>query len=150
MAILDAQTENLVKEKLTRALAGGFVGTVVFTLMGLFVAPHVIGQPMDVAALMAPMFGGSHTAGVIAHFVTGTVVFPIAYLILGIRHLPGPAWLRGAIFMIPLYLIAMAVVMPLLGQGFFFGSPPKAMVALMGHVVFGLVMGAIIGKPANQ
>ena len=150
MAILNAQTENLVKEKLTRALAGGFVGTVVFTLMGLFVAPHVIGQPMDVAALMAPMFGGSHTAGVIAHFVTGTVVFPIAYLILGIRHLPGPAWLRGAIFMIPLYLIAMAVVMPLLGQGFFFGSPPKAMVALIGHVVFGLVMGAIIGKPANQ
>lgn len=150
MAILDAQTENLVKEKLTRALAGGFVGTVVFTLMGLFVAPHVIGQPMDVAALMAPMLGGSHTAGVIAHFVTGTVVFPIAYLILGIRHLPGPAWLRGAIFMIPLYLVAMAVVMPLLGQGFFFGSPPKAMVALMGHVVFGLVMGAIIGKPANQ
>jgi len=105
---------------------------------------------MDVAALMAPMLGGSHTAGVIAHFVTGTVVFPIAYLILGIRHLPGPAWLRGAIFMIPLYLVAMAVVMPLLGQDFFFGSPPKAMVALMGHVVFGLVMGAIIGKPANQ
>jgi len=145
-----AQTETLIKGKLIRALVGGFLGTVVFTMMGLFVAPHVIGQPMDVAALMAPMLGGSHTAGVIAHFVTGTVVFPIAYLILGIRHLPGPAWLRGAIFMIPLYLVAMAVVMPLLGQGFFFGSPPKAMVALMGHVVFGLVMGAIIGKPANQ
>ena len=144
------QAENIVKSKLPRALAGGFVGTVVFTLMGKFVAPHVIGQPMDVAALMAPMLGGSHTAGVIAHFVTGTVVFPIAYLILGLRYLPGPAWLRGAIFLIPLYLVAMAVIMPILGQGFFFGSPPKAMVALMGHVVFGLVMGAIIGKPAKE
>jgi len=150
MNVLVAQTEKLVKEKLIRALAGGFAGTALFTMMGLFVAPHVIGQPMDVAALMAPMLGGSHTAGVIAHFVTGTVVFPIAYLILGLRYLPGPAWLRGAIFLIPLYLVAMVVVMPILGQGLFFGSPPKAMVALMGHVVFGLVMGAIIGKPTNQ
>jgi hypothetical protein len=144
-----SQTENLVKAKLIRALVGGFVGTVVFTLMGQFVAPNVIGQPMDVAALLAPVLGGSHTAGVIAHFVTGTVVFSIAYLIFGLRYLPGPAWLRGAIFLIPLYLVAMAVVMPVLGQGFFFGSPPKAMVALMGHVVFGLCMGAIIGRPSK-
>jgi hypothetical protein len=43
----------------------------------------------------------------------------------------------------------MAVIMPILGQGFFFGSPPKAMVALMGHIVFGLCMGAIIGRPAK-
>jgi hypothetical protein len=150
MNILVEETENLVKEKLIRALAGGFVGTVLFTIMGLFVAPHVIGQPMVVAALMAPMLGGSHTAGVIAHFVTGTVAFPIAYLIFGIRYLPGPAWMRGAIFLIPVYLFAMIVVMPILGQGLFFGSAPKAMVALMGHVVFGLIMGAIIGKPTNE
>jgi hypothetical protein len=97
-----SQTENLVKAKLIRALVGGFVGTVVFTLMGQFVAPNVIGQPMDVAALLAPVLGGSHTAGVIAHFVTGTVVFSIAYLIFGLRYLPGPAWLRGAIFLITL------------------------------------------------
>jgi len=145
-----AHNESLVKEKLIRALVGGFVGTAIFTMMGKFLAPHVIGQPMDVAALIAPMLGGSHTVGVVAHFVIGTFVFPIAYLILGICKLPGPAWLRGALFLIPVYLTAMVVVMPILGQGLFFGSPPKAMVALMGHVVFGLVMGAIIGKPANR
>ncbi len=150
MTTLVTQTENLVKAKLVRALAGGFAGTFVFTLMGLFLAPNMIGQPMDVAALIAPMLGGSHTAGVIAHFVTGTIVFPITYLIFGIRTLPGPGWERGALFMTALYLVAMAVVMPILGQGFFFGSPSKAMVALMGHVAFGLVMGAIIGKPDGE
>jgi hypothetical protein len=144
------QAESIVKSKLPRALVGGFVGTVLFTLMGMFVAPKVIGQPMDVAALIAPVLGGSHTAGVIAHFVTGTIVFPIAYLVLGIRWLPGPGWLRGALFLMPLYLGAMVVVMPFLGQGLFFGSAPKAMVALMGHVVFGMAMGAIIGKPASE
>ena len=87
-----AYNESLFKDKLMRALVGGFVGTAIFTIMGKFLAPHVIGQPMDVAALMAPI----------------------------------------------------------LGQGLFFGSLPKAMVALMGHIVFGLVMGAIIGRPANQ
>jgi hypothetical protein len=144
-------TENIVKAKLVRALAGGFAGTVVFTAMGLFLAPNIIGQPMDVAALLAPMLvGGSHAAGKLAHFVTGTIVFPIAYLVLGIRTLPGPAWLRGALFLIPVYLVAMTVMMPILGQGLFFGSPPKAMVALMGHVAFGLVMGAIIGKPDGE
>jgi hypothetical protein len=84
---------------------------------------------------------------VLVHFITGTVIFPIAYLILGIRTLPGPGWVRGVLFMIPVYLFAMVVVMPVLGQGLFFVSAPKAMVALMGHVAFGLVMGAIIGRP---
>jgi hypothetical protein len=144
-----ATSDIFVKANWIRALFGGFVGTVVFTLMGKFIAPHVIGQPMDVAALMAPMLGGSHTVGVIAHFVTGTVVFPIAYLILGLRYLPGPGWLRGIIFLIPLYLVAMVVIMPILGQGFFFDSPPKAMVALIGHVAFGVCMGAIIGRPTK-
>ncbi len=143
------QAESILKSKLLRALVGGFVGTVLFTLMGMFLAPKVIGQPMDVAALIAPLLGGSHTAGVIAHFITGTIVFPIAYLVLGIRWLPGPGWLRGALFLIPLYLGAMVVVMPFLGQGLFFDNGPKAMVALMGHIVFGLSMGAIIGRPAK-
>jgi hypothetical protein len=149
MANLIAKVEYLGKENLTRAFIGGFAGTLVFTLMGMFVAPNVIGQPMDVAALMAPMLGGSHTLGVIAHFVIGTIAFPIAYLLFGANNLPGPGWLRGALFLIPVYLVAMIVVMPILGQGLFFGGGPKAIVALAGHLVFGLVMGAIIGKPAN-
>jgi hypothetical protein len=150
MATLSVNPQNLGKENLTKAFIGGFAGTAVFTLMGMFVAPNVIGQPMDVAALMAPMLGGSHTLGVIAHFVIGTIAFPIAYLLFGANNLPGPGWLRGALFLIPVYLVAMIVVMPILGQGLFFGGGPKAVVALAGHLVFGLVMGAIIGKPASQ
>jgi hypothetical protein len=140
-------TEGMVKHHGIRAVIGGFAGTLIFTIMGTFMAPHIIGQPMDVAALMAPMLGGSHTLGVIAHFLIGTFVFPILYLLFGIRYLPGPAWLRGVLFLIPVYLVAMVIIMPVLGQGLFFESVPKAMVALMGHVVFGLAMGAIIGKP---
>ena len=143
-------TVVLVKSNLVRAMIGGLVGTVLFTLMGEFMAPKIIGQPMDVAKLLEPVLGGSYGLAVAAHFVTGAVVFPLAYLVLGVERLPGPGWLRGALFLIPLYLIAMTVVMPALGYGFFFDSPPKAMVALMGHVAFGLVMGAIIGNSENE
>jgi hypothetical protein len=138
---------NLIKSNLLRALIGGFVGTVLFTLMGLYLAPNIIGQQMDVGKLLAPLFGGSDDLGAAAHFLTGVIVFPLAYLALGFERLPGPGWLRGALFLIPVYLVAMVVVMPSLGYGFFFESAPKAMVALMGHVVFGLAMGAIIGRP---
>jgi hypothetical protein len=34
----------------------------------------------------------------------------------------------------------MMVMMPILGQGLFFDSPPKAMVALMGHLVGSLCL----------
>ncbi len=85
------QTKTLVKEKLPKALLGGLIGTVVFTLMGQFMAPQIIGQPMDVAAMIAPLLGGSHMLGVVAHFINGIVVYPIAYLLFGISKMPGAA-----------------------------------------------------------
>lgn len=141
------QIQDLVKNKLLKALTGGLVGTIIFTLMGEYMAPKILGQPMDVAALMAPMLGGSHTIGVIVHFIMGTFLFPIGYLVVGISNLKGPAPVRGAIFLSGMWLGAMTVMMPILGQGLFFNDPAKAMVALVAHIVFGIVMGAIIGKP---
>jgi len=38
---------------LPRAIGGGLAGTVVFTLMMKFLAPEMIGHPMDIAALSA-------------------------------------------------------------------------------------------------
>lgn len=150
MIAIVKQAEIDVRSKLPRALLGGFVGTVLFTLMGKFVAPVIIGQPMDVAVIIAGALGIPVVVGMIAHFVAGTVGFPIAYLVIGIRYLPGPGWLRGAIFLTLIYFVAMLVVMPILGQGFFLSSVQKAMVALVAHIVFGLSMGAIIGKPKSE
>jgi len=138
-----------VKTKLSKAILGGFIGTIVFSIMGKFVAPIMIGQPMDVAALMAPALGGSYIAGMIAHFVTGSIAYPIGYLLTIFHWVPGPAAIRGIIFGICAYLFAMIVVMPALGHGFFFGAAPKAMVALVVHIVFGAILGWVTGKPSK-
>lgn len=142
-------TSTYLKDNLLKALLGGLAGTLVFTLMGKFIAPIMIGHSMDVAAILAPLFDGSHLAGMIAHFTIGTVIFPLAYLLLAARRLPGPAPLRGVIFLLFVYLFAMTVVMPLIGQGLFLDSQPRAMVALMGHIIFGVILGTAVGKPAS-
>ncbi len=118
-------------------------------LCGKFVAPIMIGHPMDVAALMAPVLGGSHTAGMVAHFLTGSIAYPIGYLLTIFHWVPGPAAIRGIIFGICAYLFAMIAVMPALGHRYFLGDPPKAMVALVAHIVFGAILGKVTGKPSE-
>lgn len=147
MNAYSTDTGSYVKSHLLKALLGGFAGTLAFTMMGKFIAPLMIGHAMDVAAILAPLFNGSRLDGMIAHFALGTIAFPLTYLVLAARRLPGPAALRGVIFLLFVYLFAMTVVMPAIGQGLFLDSMPRAMVALMGHMVFGVILGSVVGKP---
>lgn len=142
--------DNISTGNVVKALVGGFLGTLAFTLMGKFLAPHLIGHSMDVAAIIAHMLGTSESIGLMMHFMVGTIVFPIGYLLIGYSRLPGSGWLRGLLFLIPIYLIAMTVVIPMAGKGLFFHSMPMSMVALMGHMVYGIILGLVVGTPKNN
>jgi hypothetical protein len=145
-----AEVESTIKQKMVRGLIGGAVGTIVFTIMGMTIAAKLTGSPMDVAAMLSSFLGVPYIIGIILHFGVGTVAFPLGYIVFGISVLPGPPWVRGAIFMFGVYLVAMIVVMPILGQGLFLGSGAKAIAALMGHLVFGVIMGAIMGDAKSE
>lgn len=129
-------------DALPLAILGGLVATVVFTLVARYVAPVLIGHPMDVPGVLGGFTGLGALAGLVIHFVIGAVAFPIAYLIVG-PFLPGPGWLRGVVFMIAMWLLAAVVVMPVAGVGLFFGGAKEAVTALIGHVVFGAILGAV-------
>ena len=131
---------------LPRAIIGGLAGTVVFTLMMKFIAPEMIGHPMDIAAVLGTFTGLGTSAGLVVHFLLGTLGFAIAFLIVG-PYLPGPDWLRGVTFMAAVWFFAGLVAMPILGVGFFFGGPKEAMAALLGHVVLGAILGLIARLP---
>ena len=133
---------------LPRAIIGGLAATIVFTLMLRFVAPAMLGHPMDVAAVLGAFTGLGATAGLVIHFLIGALVFPIAYLIAG-PYLPGPGWLRGVVFMAVMWLLAALIVMPMAGVGLFFGGAKEAMAALVGHVVFGAILGAVARLPGR-
>jgi hypothetical protein len=132
-----------------RAALGGFVGTLVMTAMMYMVAP-MMGLRMDIAAMLGSMLGGSWSAGMVLHFVNGTLIFPAIYAYALTGWLPGSPAIKGTIWGIALWLIAQVVVMPMMGAGLFssaMGGLMAAMGSLVGHLLYGGLLGAIAGAP---
>jgi uncharacterized membrane protein YagU involved in acid resistance len=136
--------------RISRAIIGGAVGTALFTAMMYFVAPMMTGRAMDIAAMLGSMMGGSWALGMMAHLVSGIVVFPLIYILGVAPRLPGAPWLRGIVWGIVLWLFAQLVMLPAMGSGFFgakAGGMPSVISALLGHLVYGVVLGAVAGAP---
>lgn len=130
-----------------KAALGGAVGTIIFSLMGMFVAPRILGHPMDVPAMLAHMIGAPVMAGMLIHAFLGVIAFPFAYRYV-FAFLPGPPILKGIIFAFGLFIVAESLVMPMAGNGFWSstgGGIPAVMVAFMGHMVYGALLGIIAG-----
>ncbi len=135
-----------MKPELKNAVIGGTAGTIVMTLMMMYVAPMLTGQPMDIAAMLGGMLGG-YTMGMIAHIMMGVVIFPIAYVI-AYDFLPGSPLIKGLSFGVVLWIAAVVMVMPMAGAGFLManiGGMMAVMAALMGHLVYGGLLGALAG-----
>ncbi|MBI4610022.1 MAG: hypothetical protein HY726_13555 [Candidatus Rokubacteria bacterium] len=131
-----------------KAILGGVVGTVVMTLMMYFVAPMMLGRPMDVAAMLGGMLGGSWMMGMLMHLLDGSVVFPLIYAYLLYRVLPGEPWLKGTIWGLILWFLSQALVTPMMGGGMFSakaGGLMAVMASLIAHAMYGALLGGIAG-----
>jgi hypothetical protein len=141
-----------MKPNLTKLFLGGLAGTAVMTLMMYFVAPMMLGRPMDIAAMLGSVMGGSWALGMIAHVMNGVVVFPLAFAFLVVGLLPGSATVKGIGWGVLLWLAAQLVVMPMMGAGFFSANAGGMMAvaaSLMGHAVYGGLLGSIGVAPAR-
>ena len=127
-----------------RAIAGGFVGTILLTVMMRFVAPMMTGQKMDVAGKLGDMTGMGRIAGMIMHFLVGSVVFALIYAFLFFRFLPGAPWQKGLLSGVIFWLGLETVMMPMIG------GMKIVMAALMAHLVYGAALGGIAGGPARK
>jgi hypothetical protein len=130
-----------------RSIVGGLAGTVVMTLMMRFVAPLMLGHPMDIAAMLGHVLGG-WTIGMVTHLTNGVVIFPLVYALVAFRILPGPPVLRGVLLGAVLWFVAETLVMPTAGAGFFssrIGGAKAVLAALLGHLVYGALLGSIGG-----
>lgn len=130
-----------------RSIAGGLVGTIVMTMMMYVVAP-MMGLHMDIAAMLGSMPGNSWMAGMMMHVANGVILFPLVYAYVLYAYLPGGPVVKGTIWGVALWLVAQAVVMPMMGAGFFsmaMGGMMAAMGSLIGHLLYGSILGAIAG-----
>jgi uncharacterized membrane protein YagU involved in acid resistance len=126
-----------------RAVVGGLVATAVMTVL-MLMAPAMGLPPMNIGAMLGTVMGGSLFLGWMAHFVIGTVL-AIIYAATFATRLPGPGFLRGALFGLVPWIAAQLVVMPMMGAGVFGGSFGAGFGSLMGHLVYGAVLGGIYG-----
>jgi len=135
--------------RIPRALLAGLVATAAMTFMAYFVAPVMLGHPMDIAQMLSGLAEGSWAIGMLMHLVNGIVVFPLIYLIVLYRFLPGAPWLKGILWGVVLWLSLEIVIQPMTGAGVFNtneGGAKAVMAALVAHLIYGVLLGAITGQ----
>jgi hypothetical protein len=152
-----------------RVLLVGFIATLVMTML-IYAAP-LLGMPqMDFAALLGGLFAapeqGPEAApapgsnlwwiGMGMQFVHGSVIFPLIYAYLLYPILSGAPWWKGFQWGLILWVLSQAVVMPMLGMGYFSAKTPQPMLAVIGgfigHAVYGILLGRLAGPrtPTRQ
>lgn len=138
----------MLRPAIPKAILGGFVATTAMTVL-MYSGP-MMGMPkMDVAAMLGGMLGG-WWMGMFAHFLNGTIIFPLIYAYLLFGSLPGSPWLKGTQWGLVLWFLSQAVVMPMMGMGFFSANAPtpamSVMGSLIGHFIYGALLGTIAGE----
>jgi hypothetical protein len=135
----------------SKGLTAGFVATLVLSAIMIAKSAAGLAPQLNAIHMLAGILGSDLAGGWIAHFVIGTIFWGVLYALLD-PSLPGPHWLRGAIFSIGPWLLMMIAIMPVAGAGFFgMHIGPEAPVAtLILHIVYGVVLGATYGALAGH
>jgi uncharacterized membrane protein YagU involved in acid resistance len=124
------------------ALLGGLMGTPAMTALIFVIAP-MIGMKMDIVEMLSETFGGWRM-GMLVHILNGAIIFPLAFVFLFYRLIPGPPATKGVAFGVVLWLASQLIVMPIMGAGLFsahVGGLRAVVVLLFGNVLYGWLLG---------
>jgi len=129
------------------AVVAGLAGTAVMTII-MFVAP-IMGMPeMNIGKMLGGFMGIPEAIGWIAHFMIG-IVLALIYVYVFSSKLLGNGIVRGVIFSLIPWFVQQIMVFPMMGAGLFASNTPAPMLtvmgSLMGHLVYGAVLGGVYG-----
>jgi hypothetical protein len=136
--------EHMRQHYVAKAMVGGLLGTLLQTIMVYGVASVMVGHAMNVAAMLE----GSCAPGMLAHLLSGGVIFPLGYIWLSSQSLSGPPVLQGMLWGGLIWFGAEVIIAPMLGAEIFstaLGGLPAALRALLGYLVYGATLGGIVG-----
>ena len=139
--------------KVLSALAAGFAGTLVMSLMMIIkkvtgVMPDI--DPLAMATQMAHQKIGLPDAvwvGWVLHFLIGSVFYAVPFAF--VRDLlPGHSVVKGVSYGVILWLGMMLIAMPMAGQGLFGLAlgPPAPVMTLVLHLAYGVTTALVFGK----
>jgi hypothetical protein len=148
-----------------RAVLAGIAATAAMTI--LMIVGAKMGMPeMPMTRMLGSMFASPDRAtllGMIMHFIIGGVLFSLAYAWVIEPRLPGGAAVRGLIYGFVVWIVA-GLMMPVVGMmhplikagrmrspGLFMigmGGMLAPVGSLMGHLLYGLVLGSAYRRTA--
>ncbi len=144
-----------------RAVLAGLIATIIMSIVQAM-AP-MMGLPrMDIAALVGSMLGGSLVVGWIVHLMMGSILWAAVYAYIVEPRLGGAPWVRGLTYGFLLAVFVLIIGFPVLGAmfssltpkpgflGMGIGGAMGTMGVIIGHLVYGLVLGGIYGQPASE
>lgn len=131
------------------ALVAGLVATTAMTIF-TYMAP-LMGFEMDIPKMLANTMGGPIIVGWITHFMVGEILainFGAIFLSAVNKN---PNLKTGSLFGLIPWFIAQVMVMPMMSlmgggsysNGLFSGSMMVAMASLVGHLIYGAILGKI-------
>jgi hypothetical protein len=136
--------EHMRQHYAAKAMVGGLLGTLLQTITVYGVAPMLAGQSIDGAVLLEHFCA----PGMLAHLLSGGVIFPLGYILLSSQALSGPSVLQGMLWAGLIWFVTEVIMAPMLGAEIFstaLGGLPAALRALLGYLVYGAALGSIVG-----
>lgn len=137
-----------------KAIIGGASATVAMTVFAML--GSMMGMPkMDAAIMLGGMMGGSVIMGWMAHFGIG-IIFSYGYIYLLNDRLPfANNYLRGGMFGLIVFVFAQIMMAGMVAMGIMPPMPMENMGmmiagSIMGHVLYGIVLGTFIKKEEIQ
>jgi len=138
-----------------RAALAGLVGTGTMTALWLVepklgLAQLAVGNILSSLLAVVTAYGSvGPVVGWAIHLVIG-VILSLLYAATLVGRLPGPPIVRGLLYGLLIFILAQLVFMPLVGAGVFSrGEPPMLLGSLIGHLVYGGLVGVIYGAASR-
>jgi len=134
-----------MNSKITKAVLGGVVGTIVMTVI-MLIGP-MMGMPkMSPPAMLSGMMGMPIFVGWIMHFIIG-IVFAFAYTyLLSPKVKIENLFVKGGVFGIIVFIFAQ-IVMAIMGGPKPEGSMMMLMMgSIIGHIIYGIGVVKMVGE----
>lgn len=139
-------------KQLQSIVSGGLAATAVMTVL-MLVAPMMGLPKMPTGNMLAGFMHVSVAVGWVMHFVIGTIL-AAGYILFFRALLPGKDMVKGLLYSLIPFFAAQLMVMPMMGMGLFSSHAPQApllvMGSLIGHLVYGAVLGLVTGRSARR
>jgi uncharacterized membrane protein YagU involved in acid resistance len=137
-----------MNKKVVLTVKSGLIATAVMTMM-MLVAP-MMGMPkMPIGDMLAGFMHMPVAIGWTMHFVIGTML-AAGYILFFKSKLPGSDLIKGILFGLIPFLMAQLVVMPMMGAGVFSSNTGAPAMMVMGSLIGHMVYGAVLGATARE